>query len=112
MPDTPVLEAIRATLIPLKGGPTRTDVDSWKLRSEGQGGLFRDRLVRAAFGHQGENLGSAELEPFDRIVAADAREHRRDDLGIEHVRLGRSSHRRRFRRLSRSAQDGAASPSR
>src|SRR5215204_2419282 len=46
--------------------------------------LLRDRLVRAALGHQGEHLALAGREPLDGIVAANARDHRRDNLRIEH----------------------------
>ena len=50
--------------------------------------LLRDRLVRAALGHQGEHLALAGRESLDGIFVAHAREHRRDDLRIEHHAAG------------------------
>ena len=53
--------------------------------------LLGDALVRAALGHQLEHLALARREGVERIVAAAAAEHVRDDGRVEHRPAGRDA---------------------
>ena len=64
-------------------------------RAQGDEEPLRDRLVRAALGHQLEHLALARRQLGERVVLAAAADELRDDLGVERrAALADAPHRR------------------